>query len=497
MIYDYDIIILGAGPAGLAVASELSSKYKVLVVDKKPSAPYMHRSWFCPNLFVEDKPELKPFLYPGIKRFILRTFDGGDLTDPEIFIHDAQLEYSYICGEQLLAYFDTKINSNEGSKTIYNAAYESHFINQDGVVFTYHSPDEIKTSEVKLCTVNAKLLINAAGHRSPIQHHWEEEPMWWSVYCPEVSHPFDIAEINHDMKPRDYLLWAQFSEENIDSEASCDEGRLIFEYEMLSQNPYIEDVHPRSTPMIFYIKDEKVSYEYMKNKYESLLSKNSYVRDRFSSATVEKMNWGWYPSTGLDQKRALDRLSFIGDAGCWTSACGWGASFILKHYKVYAEKLSHLLDKNDLSADGLAEIMNFSKPYQFQILMDQLMIRFLAACPPKTMNGFIRTFNQIPFLYCEKLFTLTLEADEFGPLLKAMLKEIGLKPLIKALRSRDIPLLLKVLIDYIQILSKEECRELINVLHSSSDQDKEKYGFFHWINEFEKHFFRRNSESIE
>jgi NAD(P)-binding Rossmann-like domain len=466
MIDNYDILIVGAGPAGLSVASELSQKYKVLVIDKKERAGYYHRSWFCPDIYVNDKPELQPFLYPGIHRFILRTFeDKDDLTPPNIFIHPAQMKYWYIAGEQMLEFFDQKIRSAPTqSQTSYNSTYLSHQISQEGVELCY---EQIENGQSKQHTVRAKLLVNAAGYGSPISAEYQTyspDIMWWSVYCPEVRHPKNIADIHKDMQPRDYLLWAQFSDPQLSDEAATDEGRLIFEYEMLSQNPFEADTAPHSTPMIFYLTDDRKEKEMMKNKYEWLLKNNDYVKSYFGSAELVKENWGWYPSGGIDQMVARNRCAFIGDSAVWTTACGWGASFILRYYKKYAGKLDVLLQENRLDEESLKSINDFNEAYDFQLLMDQLMIRFLVAADPKSMNGFIKTFNDVPFLLCEKLFTLTLEPNEFGPLLKAMMKNIGLITIMKVLRPRDYDLFIKVSLDFIEEFTKEEIKDLLHFI---------------------------------
>ncbi len=40
----FDVIIVGAGPAGLAIGSELSDNFRVLVVDRKNKASKSQRS---------------------------------------------------------------------------------------------------------------------------------------------------------------------------------------------------------------------------------------------------------------------------------------------------------------------------------------------------------------------------------------------------------------------------------------------------------------------
>ena len=50
----YDVVIVGAGPAGLAIASEVSKKLRVLVIDSKKQIAKTSRSWFIPKFMCDD-----------------------------------------------------------------------------------------------------------------------------------------------------------------------------------------------------------------------------------------------------------------------------------------------------------------------------------------------------------------------------------------------------------------------------------------------------------
>ncbi|MGR3220966.1 MAG: NAD(P)-binding protein [Candidatus Anammoxibacter sp.] len=109
---DYDIVIIGSGPMGLSVGSELSKEFKVLIIEKrsKPgceaeqslSGPKNEviinkqtrtsKSWFVPLDSVSDNQDLmdkyigydeknhylqgKSLAYGGVRRFLGKTFSG-------------------------------------------------------------------------------------------------------------------------------------------------------------------------------------------------------------------------------------------------------------------------------------------------------------------------------------------------------------------------------------------------------------------------------------
>lgn len=63
----FDVVIVGGGPAGLSIGSELSARFKVLVLEKG-DAGKTDRFWFVPPDVIDEK--VKPFTYNGVSRFL-------------------------------------------------------------------------------------------------------------------------------------------------------------------------------------------------------------------------------------------------------------------------------------------------------------------------------------------------------------------------------------------------------------------------------------------
>jgi len=120
----YDIIIVGAGPAGLTLASLLEKKYKILLVDQK-KAPYTRIAcgeWAPPILPVNGIQNIKGMIteYAGLKI----TFNfKGKIIHREKWQKDLMesLQFTEVhTGERVVHIENGKVRTNKG---IYNAKF--------------------------------------------------------------------------------------------------------------------------------------------------------------------------------------------------------------------------------------------------------------------------------------------------------------------------------------------------------------------------------------
>ena len=460
----YDAIIIGGGPAGLAIGSELSDDFKVLVIDKKKKAENTNRSWFVPKftiteggaeelldpkkgiVFRDNPNQLEP---NGVGAFLTKTVG----MDPRAW--DARLEggYPFLDEHSLLGYWAKNLEDNKektNSRLLLNTIYFDHdiFLKTSPRTGSPRKHVEVRTSKG---TFSADLLIDASGHESLIRTKYgfnDNKFFWWSVYGALVDHPNGLGvdeTSNRPLRMGDYLLWGTYRDTNPDLDESLSAGRPVFEYEVLWQDRKDADgkpMPPRSFPMVLFLRADKVPQDIMKAEFEHILRKEK-ATSAFHDTKIVERKWGWYPSGGISQQTAADHVAFVGDAGCWSTPCGWGMGFIMRNYKSYSRKLKDALqankaaviDQDPLSAKAIKSFVQLGIHDWNQVLLDKVATRFLSHAPAHSLNKFIGVWGdgpkQVPFLYCEFLFTLSISHPQAVEVAWAMIRHVGLGNLAK------------------------------------------------------------------
>ncbi|MEU4180930.1 NAD(P)-binding protein [Streptomyces sp. NPDC026589] len=433
------MIVVGAGPAGLAVASTLAEQFRVLVVDARPPAGEaaegakvgrVHKSWFSPHDCLFDNPDIVHCRKPhGIRRFLIRTYSGAshgdrsrfDLSwEPRQFDHaEPEDRYPYLDEYKLIEHWEGKLaGTTHGSRIMRGRLYQNHRTVPGGVVVRFRpTPDKNveggqeagasgpapagQLSESYRC----RLLLDATGHASDIRKAYRDEQAhmyWWSVAGALCKHPEgDIGPPpgkDSRLAVGDYMLWQTFASTNADPDATLREGRPVFEYEILDERT--------SFCMLLYLRRGKVPMENAQAEFLRVLHEEESTA-AFHNTTVSEFKFGYLPSGRKFRSFAQDRVDFIGDAGLWTTPSGWGTSFILKNYAAYCRHLTTLIDQDRLDETSLRKLPSgHSKPAEF--LMNSLATRFLAFATVPQLDRYIEIFRQVDPLMVEKIYTMRL-----------------------------------------------------------------------------------------
>lgn len=425
----YDVVIVGAGPAGLSVGCELSKELSVLVIEKDKVGETT-KSWVVPLDIAYKNEDVKQFTFSGVTRWSTNTFTGAKISwNAKLFE-----KYPYIREKDILNYWAGVIRDNQ-STTMDDCGYKDHYIENDLVT--------VRTSKGDF---TCKLLIDASGSDSLVVNKYEIERdyYWWAVYGCIVEHPNGLPE---DMTVGEYRFWQTFKDTNVDPEASLRKGRPVFEYEVFDEKT--------SFPLILFLEKTKVPVDFMKQEFLRILREEESTRS-FRDVTIKEHKYGYFPSGGLSQQISEDRVAFIGDAGCWTTPCGWGMTFILNNYKHYAENLITLVKQDKLDKDSLNSLVDFKDYDQHQIVFDKLIIHFLANATALQLDRFINFFTVIDPLISEKMFTLRITREEIVDVLKLFLKHFELEELMQIIPREDYLLIVEIAKEFLEDLVLEK-----------------------------------------
>lgn len=410
----YDVIIVGGGPAGLSIGSKLSKDYNVLVIEKN-TAGKTSRSWFVPFDVVDES--VRPFTYGGVTRFLANTFMGARLA----FRAKLFDRYTYVNENTLLPHW-ADIIKNHNSQIINNCSYQNHTVN-NGIV-------SVETTQGNH---TSRLLIDASGYNSKIVEKYgidRKNYYWWSVFGAIGEHPDGLG----GMEVGDYMMWQTFRDTNLHVDTSLENGRPVFEYEILNENT--------SLSLILYLRKVQIPYDVMEKEYMHVI-RNENSTKQFHDIRIKELKYGWYPSGNLSQQIAEDHVIFVGDAGCWTTPCGWGMGFILDNYKYFSGQMNKVLAANTLDKDSLLSIPHYKVHQKYEILMNTLATHFLSNASASQLDKFINLFHTVDPILCEKMFALQMSENELRDMLKVVLKTFDLRELIHIIPKEDYLLVLE------------------------------------------------------
>jgi flavin-dependent dehydrogenase len=216
------------------------------------------------------------------------------------------------------------------------------------------------------------------------------------------------------------MMWQTFADAD---PGSLNDGKPVFEYEILDGQS--------SFSLVLYLRKVRMDKEAMKDEYYRVLRKEDSTAD-FHNVQVTSERWGWYPSGGISQQIAEERVAFAGDAACWTTPCGWGMTFILDNYRFFSEKIAACLTNNTLDRESLLGASHYRLNDKYEIMTNVLATHFLANASTAELDRFIRMFmKDIDPILCEKVFTLKITQEELLQMLKAVLEEFSIVELCR------------------------------------------------------------------
>ena len=313
----YDIIIAGAGPAGLTAAVELSRKFKILVIERREPGT-TSSTWYS----YADRTKR----YDIDDAVAFRT-DHIMFTSPSQS-HKMVDDCVILDHNKVLRLWIERATKN--GAVIRQESFRDYEYKDDGVV--------VKTNKG---TYFARLLIDAMGSGSKIlqQHDLIKRKDAWVIYGGLIRHP---------KMEKPYEL----------------------EYYPLNdpENTYV-GIHPlNDTETNIYVFQGRSNT--MGNPAELVGKFKEVIKD--IQPNGEKIqNLGGTIVSGSLKKYALRNIIFFGASGMLNpDGCGMGFNEILKQHRTFAKEITKAMENNTLDektlsqvADSLRdqEVMNFQK----------------------------------------------------------------------------------------------------------------------------------------
>ena len=329
--------IVGAGPAGLSLAADLSRDYKVALIERGEIG-HTDKAWGVletDGYRVDDDLVINR-LYRGAIR--LRSGDKTIDIDEPVAEGDS---CALVDEEKVMAKWRGQAESY-GCRLLENTSYRDLSYTDNGV--------EVETDSGQ---IKAKLLIDATGYDSPIarQLGLHKEP---DYYVPTFG---------------GYVEGASFPDPTSGLVVVRDADTDVYgEYFPLSEDRGVSWMFQTISPKEYATKSEDEWIQGLRDAYDGFASKDPEV----AGSHLVKECYGVIPMRQMDRK-AADRVLLVGDAGGQTPFCTLGFNAIFKGHERVAEQLGHLLEHDDLDADSLNAVSYREKNPLSDILMPILV----------------------------------------------------------------------------------------------------------------------------
>jgi len=305
---DVDVVVLGAGIAGLLVAGELAQRRRVLVVEKANRIPET-KYWLTDGLSVAANPHLAGA--------VDSVFGAMDFIAHDDSTYRCRGDYRLWDTVRLLSLLRSRIEET-GSEIECGKTFYSYSVDGDGVV--------IRANDER---VRARLAVDCMGAGSPIIHAQDAIRLEGYYLLHGASFPRSI-----DLSP------------------------VAFHNLMLSDHPAYIEAFPTADGrlhiiLISAVRELKPSSS-LNADFTFICTKSPYARYIDPAASRERRFLGGIIPVGRMRRRALDRVLFFGEAGqANPPASGTALTKMLRGYKSFCDAVNECLDAGTLSQGDL------------------------------------------------------------------------------------------------------------------------------------------------
>ena len=334
----YDVAIVGAGPAGLSLAAELSKTHLVALIEKERIRG-TRKAWCILELdgFRADDAHVLNRMAKGT----IRLRDGSDSHDFSRQMKD---------GEGCALIDENRVM--EGWIAIARENRCRFFEKTAFVEFAYLAEGvRLRTTGEE---IKAKLVVDASGYNSPILRKLGLDTRTdflvptYGGYIDQASFADSSNALGLVMDSSTPIYAEYFP---ISEETGC-----AWIFRILPQEKFVE-------------KSERDWIGELRHNYSSVVAKDPEV----SRSRICLERYGVIPMK-KGQRKAADRILLVGDAGGSTPFSTLGFNRIYKNYRSTARQISDRLEEGELSGRSLNEI-TFNDGNRFSDVVGPMMIQ--------------------------------------------------------------------------------------------------------------------------
>lgn len=386
MNYDFDVVVLGGGISGLLIASELSNRYHIAIIEKESLIP--HNKYWLTNQKSYD-------LHPSLQSLIETEYDSMDISAYKEERYKCKGKFYLWNTKKLLKHFTELVNKNKGK-----------IITATKFIDYKYEKNSIKVITDKN-VYNTKLIIDCMGHGSPI-----------------ISKNKLLKEFGY------YILYGATLKlkKRIQPIGFCNPIKQ-------KRAKYFEvfPIYSNNTAHAVYISLEKapMPYKNLKHNFINFIKNTEFNKYLEIPDNFEKSQLGGIIPIGVLKKKALNRIYFFGES-CQLNPASTATGFtrMLYKYKELAKELSIHLENNNLDQNSLCNIQieylsNFNKNIQLNVFQESLHW---------DSDDFLKLVKQMHFLDNDFVYNLL-----FGDLTKKDIFQF--KNVLSLLKSKNIILL--------------------------------------------------------
>jgi len=419
---NYDVIIIGAGLAGLSLGSELAKEFNILVIEKG-RIKNEHKTWTAEEALINNA---------GLGQFITARFNGGNfkfLDKEKIFVHD---KLATVDDVAILDYFTGLIRKNSESKILENCEFlDAHEENITGLT--------IKTTKGLF---SSKLIIDCSGVNSPLvaKHELNDKifynPVYGGIYDVRSGESDNFAA---EIVTTDYpISWFETFPANKDQ-------TLVYTFQY-TNNP----VEPLSLKPI---------HEYQ--------IKNCHLKDKLKGKKMVREVYGIIPM-GSMKKNAVNGIFFFGDTNLiGAPLAGTGFTNIIQHYKKIAKHLSINLTNSTLKEENLN--YTYDRTEQINRDIQSIIGMILINARLEEVGLFFDLIKDLPDRITANMIYLRLNIEEISILIKTLVAKFGLKKLAGILPKKEYMYIAKEIFKTAEnIVVENVIEDLFNIQNTKS-----------------------------